>query len=878
MANAGFGDLVQALDAAGLTSTVEGASAATVLAPTDAALAAPLADGSLFGSLTPAEQADVLTYHVLAASLGTAALQGATGTGLGEVDTLDGRQVFIERLGTQLYANDLPLEPVGIKTQNGFVHRLDSVLLPPADDLIATLNERGYTIFAAVLANLGVAAVLQDPTAEYTLLAPSDAALLSLVGTQTLDELLAPENAEQLLELVLYHSAPGKASAAAGLEAGSVASSQGPALFFRPEGNGLRVSGALVETINVPGGKGVLHGIDRLLGTDTVAGSVSGYDLDLASVAISAADLSAALSDLNAKATLFAPTDGAFEALPSGQLDLLIANGPAGDLPGLLTYHAVAGKLDSQALLVAGQQASLQGGDLIVEQIGATTYVNDAKVVDADLPASSGYVHRIDRVLSVPTDIYSTLEARGLDTLVAAIDATGAKALFDGSQATARTVFAPTEAAFEALPPGLLNCLLDGSQAANLQTLVLNHVANSKQTAAGALGAGSLTPVAGPAIDVTLGAGDVVLVNGVAISSVNVACTNGVVHVIDAVILDGYQQLVPDNVTELVQGLPVSGYGAIKGVLEQTGLDVTLATPGPFTFFAPDDIAYIDLATDLGLMFTDLQEPAYDDYMTEVMKYHVVVGEFLCAADLLAAGSVTTLGGEVLNITDNGVGGLTIGTEAGVVVANLLASNGVVHLIDRVLVPSTAVLPQLTVADQEEGAGSTGADEAGFSGAAMMALGSSGRAGMVTPLVGIGASSTARAIADGGSGSLALAAASQWRGRNDGASLLADGPTAALVLIDEPAQVMGARLILASGEALEPAMVFVLEWTPSTPSTSGDSTTGSIPQSPSIDRWCAVWPLTQDATRLLFLPPTDAADGLETGATSAAPEVFAISF
>jgi uncharacterized surface protein with fasciclin (FAS1) repeats len=97
--------------------------------------------------------------------------------------------------------------------------------------------------------------------------------------------------------------------------------------------------------------------------------------------------------------TVFAPTNDAFKALPAKTLQDLAANPAA--LKDVLSYHVVAGKLDSAAISNSSV-ASVQGAKLALAKSGGFVTVDEAVVTQADLPAANGVVHVVDRVLMPP--------------------------------------------------------------------------------------------------------------------------------------------------------------------------------------------------------------------------------------------------------------------------------------------------------------------------------------------------------------------------------------------------------------------------------------------------------------------------------------------
>jgi uncharacterized surface protein with fasciclin (FAS1) repeats len=101
--------------------------------------------------------------------------------------------------------------------------------------------------------------------------------------------------------------------------------------------------------------------------------------------------------------TVFAPTNEAFEALPEGTLDTLLAD-PTGALTDVLTLHVIEGEVDSAAALAAaGTCVDTLGGSVAVEMDGENLTVGGATVTTTDVPASNGVIHIIDAVITEPS-------------------------------------------------------------------------------------------------------------------------------------------------------------------------------------------------------------------------------------------------------------------------------------------------------------------------------------------------------------------------------------------------------------------------------------------------------------------------------------------
>merc|ERR1712194_374490 len=144
---------------------------------------------------------------------------------------------------------------------------------------------------------------------------------------------------------------------------------------------------------------------------------------------------------------------------------------------------------------------------------------------------------------------------------------------------------------------------------------------------------------------------------------------------IDAVLLPP----VPDIVETAISA---GSFTVLVGALQTAGLVDALKGAGPFTVFAPTDAAFTALLDSLGVTKAELL--ARDD-LADILKYHVLSGSSVMSADLAAAQDVTTLEGSSLTVTKDG--STVRAGSAGVSTADISCSNGVIHVIDAVLLP-----------------------------------------------------------------------------------------------------------------------------------------------------------------------------------------------
>jgi transforming growth factor-beta-induced protein len=236
--------------------------------------------------------------------------------------------------------------------------------------------------------------------------------------------------------------------------------------------------------------------------------------------------------------TVFAPVNSAFDALGTDLVTALLDPDNADLLVSILTYHVAPGAAVQSSSLSDGQiVATLQGGDLTIGVSGSMVSVNDAAVTSADIEATNGIIHLIDAVLLPEVDIVDLAVLNELYTLVDLVRTAGLEStLRDANGGNGYTVFAPTEAAFAALP-----AVPTGSALVDVLTY---HVV-SGTVESGALSDGQVvTTVDGSrtfTVNIDSSSGAVTLTDGsgatVNVVATDVAATNGVVHVIDGVLL-----------------------------------------------------------------------------------------------------------------------------------------------------------------------------------------------------------------------------------------------------------------------------------------------------------------------------------------------------
>ena len=272
---------------------------------------------------------------------------------------------------------------------------------------------------------------------------------------------------------------------------------------------------------------------------DLISAAVADGRFTVLAKALTATDLVAALQ-ADGPFTVFAPTDEAFAKLPEGTLESLLAEEGQKKLKSILTYHVVSGSTDLVSAISAGQAKTLQGSTVEVVFTNGRVKVNDANLVNADIKCSNGIIHVIDSVILPPEPsnrIVDVAKRSGkFTTLLAALDAAKLTKALSGEDEF--TILAPTDDAFAALPKGTIESLLKPENLSKLQSILSLHAIPEVVSAGDALNAKKVETLSGGALEFVVNNG-LFQVNGVTIVKTDIICDNGIIHVIDAVLLPG---------------------------------------------------------------------------------------------------------------------------------------------------------------------------------------------------------------------------------------------------------------------------------------------------------------------------------------------------
>ncbi len=268
-------------------------------------------------------------------------------------------------------------------------------------------------------------------------------------------------------------------------------------------------------------------------------------------------------------------------------------------------------------------------------------------------------------------DIVATaMGNKDFSTLVSAIKAADLVEALQGPGPF--TVFAPTNAAFAKVDPKTLDALLKNKPL--LQGVLKYHVVSGKALAADVVKQTGWATLAGQRIDVKAADGKV-MIDGATVTATDIQCSNGVIHVIDTVIL-------PSTIDIVATAMQAGKFKTLCAAVEAAGLASTLQGEGPFTVFAPTDEAFAKLpaGTVEGLL-----KPENKGKLTAILTYHVVPGRVF-SDKVVASKTLKTVQGQEIAISLKD--GKAMADKATIIKTDIDSSNGVIHVIDAVLMPA----------------------------------------------------------------------------------------------------------------------------------------------------------------------------------------------
>lgn len=380
--------------------------------------------------------------------------------------------------------------------------------------------------------------------------------------------------------------------------------------------------------------------------------------------------------------TVFAPTNAAFNALPAAQLDALLQD--KCKLAEVLKHHVISGSMSENSLRSTSRVQSLADFPLLIDTSSGTK-VSGSTITTSDLLAANGRIHVIDRVILPPErSILEVVESRPeLSTMFKAISDTELGDALSGTEPL--TLLAPSNSAFLALFTNNLELVLE--QRDFLLSVLRRQMAQGSLFSSEVednLTVPSLIPDYSLIFKVK---DDVIKVNGATLLVRDIVATNGVVHVISRFMSSEPDVADEDVKTRIFNIIAESlQFSAFLGAMVDAGLPYIFARLDQATLFLPTDAAFAKLPEGT---LDELLKPENAELLRKVLLHHVVLEKLPAASlrDKNPAVITSASGLELLLKIDDGISV----SGASVIQADLDAENGVVHVIDHVILP-----PELT--------------------------------------------------------------------------------------------------------------------------------------------------------------------------------------
>jgi transforming growth factor-beta-induced protein len=535
---------------------------------------------------------------------------------------------------------------------------------------VAAGDER-FTTLVGIIQDLGLEETLANT--ELTVFAPTNAAF------EKISDAIPSLTNEDLEQIVTYHLIEGTVLSGDLDAQQDVEMLQGEVTLIQASAAGVLINGfANVVEADIEADNGVIHAIDEVLLPTEYRVALQGPSLvEVAEQNGNFEILVGLAEDTGFTTTLqflgpftaFAPTDEAFE-------NLFAVVDPATLTPEqigfILSYHVLTGEVLSTDL--EAQQTVPTAGEeplYITSTEEGVTVNGTSNVTTADVTEpTNGVIHIVDQVL-LP-NAFNTVAGvvsknYDLATLLSVVAERPAILDVLNDAASSLTVFAPDNAAFtaalEAFP---------GLTPEQLTEILTFHVLAAQVLSTDLEAAQTVETLSGESIYVTAEDGVVTINNTATVTNADLEGNNGVVHVIDGVLL-------PNKFQNIVQ-IASKNYdlSTLVSLVADAGLVSTLEGDGPFTVFAPTNAAFEAVSETLATLT--------EEQVAEVLTYHVAGLEAL-SGDLTDGMEVPTVQGENITVNIDAEGNVTLNGSVNVVTVDLQGTNGVIHIIDGVLLP-----------------------------------------------------------------------------------------------------------------------------------------------------------------------------------------------
>ena len=533
-------------------------------------------------------------------------------------------------------------------------------------DIVST--DPNFSLLKKAVDRAGLGAALSS--GSLTIFAPdNDAFAASGISEATINS-LSPLTLDSILK---YHVVDGRFVSGALLGASSIKTLLGKLLFPSSSNQEIFLNLKKVKKADLIAKNGVVHVISAVLLPPNKISELVEVDpqFSILKSALVKTNLLGELAKDNL--TVFAPDNDAFIA--SGITAGAINGLPTAALDSILKYHVLGIPILSTSVptSVTGVNTLININLFAVRNPDSSVLVNDIKVKKPDIIMSNGIIHVISKVLMPATIKDIVVLNPNFSILKSAVVRAG---LVDALSSGSLTVFAPDNDAFAA--SGITESTINGLPIPDLTNILLYHVVGARVPSTGVPVSDTVKTLLGRNLYASKNANGVFL-NGISVKAADVQSANGVIHVVSKVLLPPSQ-----TIAEIVSA--DSDLSLLLAAVGRAGLAGAVSGSGNFTVFAPTNDAFIAAG------FPDVAtiDAAPVDVVASIVKAHIF-GTNVFSSDLTAGAIVPTLeAGKslVVGITPPSVKiDGSSNPASNIINANITATNGVIHKIERVLLP-----------------------------------------------------------------------------------------------------------------------------------------------------------------------------------------------
>ncbi|XP_055927203.1 transforming growth factor-beta-induced protein ig-h3-like isoform X2 [Argiope bruennichi] len=548
-------------------------------------------------------------------------------------------------------------------------------LVKPLKNLAETAQEIGASQFVKQADQSGILPLLTNRGA-YTVFVARDDAFQSLTKEQE-KALNGSKKSRSRPSVLLYTITEGRTTAEELPNSLSTLYREGAVSVTKYPSGLITVNCIPLVATNIEATNGIIHVTESLLlssGRNAITDLlVKTPGLGTTATASKRAQLSNELRDKKAL-TFFAPTDEAWKSLPAPFLEALMED--SNSMKVLLQYHIVNTVWCSRVISGTTELETLEGSKLQLSCNETGQYVNEARILESDFTTRNGILHKIDSVL-IPNRVRSLveyLEIRSMTYFLKLLDVSGIYTLL--TRQAPYTLFVPPDEAFEALSNETLSDIL--SQPSLARTIASFHVVSGKQLTSNAIDGQKLTPLQSQDQTLRLRIHKKRLtVEAALVTEPDLQLRNGIIHIIDKV-------LIPPT-TSILDRLQEGNFSIFTGLLNQTNpnlLKLLGDSTKTFTIFAPSDDA-LNITMPPGMLQRLVLDPEmlYKTAARHILPVFVVSSTL----ELHFTYSYKAASDELITITKENSNAITVARLAEVVSGDILATNGVLHEISRMI-------------------------------------------------------------------------------------------------------------------------------------------------------------------------------------------------